>query len=299
MLRPRLLLLACFVFHHSLWGYLLFWTDDTDGTVSRYDTSDDSVTTIVSSLTSPAGVDVDEVNSRIFFGHNAGFSRTSFDGSNRVNFGGSQTPYGVKLDDTPTYLYFANSFNSVKRIRISDSSLETLFTSNANGVSDVAIDDSGDLLYWVSRNTGEVARGDETGSGSPTVLFDRPTDTVNFVEIDVAAGLIFWTEASGSEIYKANLDGTGTPAVIRDLGAGAQTAGLALVTADEVVFVADSANGNIYRMDYNGNNINTVVTGLSEPTGLAYIPESEYYAVLIGLVALGVVIARRRFSEGR
>lgn len=102
--------------------------------------------------------------------------------------------------------------------------LNTLFDTDedvAESSGNLVVDSLGIAIYWVNREPAEIYRGNQDGSGAPTLLFDASDglDGPEAIQIDFTGGRIYWHEAAGA-IKVGNLNGSGTPTTLFDASDG-------------------------------------------------------------------------------
>jgi hypothetical protein len=115
--------------------------------------------------------------------------------------------------------------------------------------------------------------------------------------LDPVEGKLYWTIPQGDErILRANVDGTELEVVLDHYG-GYSASGIALDIAGRKIYWADPEGQAIRRANLDGSDVETLVTGLSQPAGIALdlTPVPEPSAVTLAGIAIGLVLLRRSF----
>ena len=137
-------------------------------------------------------------------------------------------------------------------------------------------------FYWsdlggVPVNTDTIRRANGDGSGIQTVVsgLEEPRG----IALDLVDSQIYWADPGASAIMCAALDGSGPVQTVAS--AGDATAGVALDVASGKVYWTDSDgyqinhggfSGEIRRANLDGSDVETLVTGLVHPSGIAVDP---------------------------
>ncbi len=133
----------------------------------------------------------------------------------------------------------------------------------------VAVDPTGQKVYWVSDDDHAIWRASLTGSNQEQLI--GGTDYIGDIALDPTANLMYWTVTSGV-IKRSYLDGTGSETVLICPGWARK---LVLDSVCEKVYWTDHSTDTIWRANLDGSLLEEVVsTDSSVPLRLAV-----YYAV--------------------
>ena len=180
------------------------------------------------------------------------------------------------------------------------------FDSQAQGLLAVALDTSGEKIYWADGLSG-IWRADFDGSNAEEVIGDRflldialdtseekiywaetglrnkiqradfdgsnvetivTSGSMEGIALDIAGGKIYWTDSNANKIRYANLDGSNVEDVIT-MGLD-NPQGIALDILHGEIYWLDVGTDKIRKVDLDGSNVEDVITmGLDNPRGIA------------------------------
>ena len=136
----------------------------------------------------------------------------------------------------------------------------------------IAIDETAGFLYWTSSNliTGPVImRATLDGGGAAPLAALPPGANPRGIAVHHASGRIYWADFDNDRIYRANLDGT-LPAIWQLLPAGTGPYGVAVNPTTGRVYWTEYGTGGLRGADGDGGNAGLVMSGLMNPTYVAY-----------------------------
>ena len=193
-------------------------------------------------------------------------ARAKRDGTDRQNIvSGLDDPRGVVFHEPTGKIYFSEEdAGSISRANLDGSNVE-IIASDINRPYGLAIDFGAQKLYWVGRGDSLIQRANLDGSSVETIT---PTGIDDPVGIHVApsSGQMYWTQRGlgSAGIYRAALDGSNAIQLVSQSGTTTQ---LALDFATEKIYWI--RNSSIRRADFDGNNVEDVVSTLTNGRGLA------------------------------
>ena len=276
----------------------LYWTDDAAGVIQSADPAVGTPTTILSGLSTPRGIAVDNANSKIYYTQDGTSTVSSVNingtaNTTLVTSAGSGTR-GISLDLVSNEMYWV-SFNAGtirKEVLTGGTGLPAIL-SGRDVPGDIEIDVSGGKMYWGEvGSTLSIFRANLDGTSIETLA---TAASPNFLSLDLTNNKVYWTNFAANSIERMNLDGTSRETVFT-LGSGS-VEGIALDVDNSLVYFGDSGNSNIRRVDFNGNNETTIVTGLNAPHELRFIPEPSTYALIFGIATIILVPLSRKFLQ--
>ena len=148
----------------------------------------------------------------------------------------------------------------VRRANLDGSQVETLASGrNRLKFHGITVDPNAGKIYWVRSN--KIQRADLDGSNLETLLADENPYQLT---IDPAGGKIYWT--GGGSIHRANLNASAVETLARDVGT---IQGIEVDVAAGHIYWANYSEGSIQRSNLDGTMLETVVSGLLEPSGIA------------------------------
>ncbi|MCU0285665.1 MAG: hypothetical protein MUF15_04625 [Acidobacteria bacterium] len=270
----------------------IYWVDDSTGKVQRANADGSSVQDLVTGLTNPYGIIIDNVNDKIYWGKGTSFgkiSRANLDGSGAADFiTGIGNCGDICLDIPNGKIYWTNNVDQkIQRANLSDgSNIQDLVT----GLSDpggIGIDTTNGKIYWAERTAKKIRRANLDGSSIQDLITSTSgLDSPYGLEIDAKNGKIYFSDFGTGKIQKANLDGTGLTDVLTGLGWDVDA--LALDIDNSIIYFA-TYNSTIRKVNFNGTGVADVVTGLGLTSGVAlYNPT---YAISGNAGAVGVTLS--------
>jgi hypothetical protein len=196
------------------------------------------------------------------------------DGSNVTTpLSGLGGPAGIELDIGAGKLYFSErgATPRVQRANLDGTGVAPLITAVGSPCG-LAVDAAVGKLYFVDDGLDAVFSSALDGSELTNLNISGVTDPVE-ISIDTLEGKLYWSErdTSGPRIRRANLDGSGVQDIITPLTLpGFSTAaGLEVDVAGRALYFIDGGtNGSILRANLDGTGTIPVINGLDDPTSL-------------------------------
>ena len=195
--------------------------------------------------------------------------RSNIDGTGIESLNVGETINGVDLDVGAGKVYYAQATASIgDTAGVHQANLDgTAKTLVAAGVPTfVAVDPTGQQVYWTNRTQGFIRRANIDGTGLQTLLSGEmePQD----IELDVASGHMYWTDTTTREVLRANLDGTGRTVIIpaSQFAGNSRPFGVALDLVGQKLYwtVHDAGPNRIERSNLDGTGIEVVSNGFAK-----------------------------------
>ena len=247
----------------------MYWTDMTNGTLHRL--IDAKLENILPSVQNATSLAVDVAGGKIYWTEKitkrtGKIRRADLDGTNvRLVRDLTSAPYDISIDTANRKLYLTNSWGKVQRLNFDGSSFEPNLVTGLSSPNSVVLDVAGGKVYWTektSNRTGKIQRANLDGSNVELVksLTSAPRD----LTIDSVNGKLYLTNSWG-KVQRLNFDGSSfEPNLI-----------IGLDSPDGVT--VDVAKGKLYWTEVgrincanlNGENIQTVFSGLNTPADIA------------------------------
>ena len=192
----------------------------------------------------------------------------------------------IALDVDEGKIYWTNSDSrdldifraKIQRANLDDSNIETL-VSGLRAPFGITLDVDGGKIYWTDRRG--IQRANLDGSNIKTLVTDGGVVSLG-IALDVAEGRMYWTDmeryASGTgKVQRANLDGSNIETLVSELEA---PFGIALDVDEGHLYWTDAGSVGVFgnkipstakvqRANLDGSNIETLVSGLETPFGIA------------------------------
>jgi hypothetical protein len=152
--------------------------------------------------------------------------------------------------------------NKIQMANEDGSQVEDLITG-LDRPTGLDIDTINGKLYWT--NNFKIMRSNLDGTNVETVYTDALV-TMD-IKVDAAGGKMYWTHDNGiSLVSRANLDGSSNQALNVTLS---RPTYLSLDTKAGYIYLTNFGNGTIARMNLDGTNVTTLVSGQGTPIGNA------------------------------
>ena len=288
----------------------IFFLDLAGGRVLSANTDGSDLKTIITEGRKlPDGLAIDSAAGHLYWTNmgnlkenDGSIFRSDLDGRNMtiiVSPGGTFTPKQLQIEKTTGKLYWCDREGMrVMRANLDGSQIETLVDTSHGEARPgrdptkwcvgIVVDVAGGKFYWTQKggdNAGEgrIFRANIQIPGGQTpanrqdieLLYDNLPEPID-LEIDAATRTLYWTDRGdpprGNTVNRAPLEApTGTrkpPEILFDhLMEGI---GVALDHKGGRMFITDFA-GNVYSANLDGSNQRTLLFGLGNLTGIAYL----------------------------
>ncbi len=106
----------------------------------------------------------------------------------------------------------------IQRSDLDGNNIEDLITKGLNQPWAIALDISGDKMYWTDRLTG-IWRSDLDGRNIEDLVIRPQVNRPRAIALDTASGKMYWVDESKNRIQRSDLDGSN----IEDLVGGLST----------------------------------------------------------------------------
>ena len=246
----------------------MYWIDKTHGTLHR--STGTTVENIATSVRGATGIAVDVAGGKIYWTQQTS-DRTGkiqcadLEGSNvQLVKDLTSAPRSIAIDTLNNKLYLTNSWGKVQRMNFDGSSFRPNLITGLTSPTSLALDVAGGKIYWIqqtSARTGTVQCANLNGSNVQLVrnLKSAPHD----ITIDTLNNKLYLTNSWG-KVQRMNFNASGfEPNLITGRNA---PLGIVLDAVGGKVYWTEA--GSVYRANLNGENIQTVVTGLDTPSDI-------------------------------
>ena len=176
----------------------------------------------------------------------------------------TSVPLDIALDTVAGKLYLINSWGKVQRLNVDGSNFQANLITGLKSPKHITLDAAGGRIYWTeqtSDTTGKVRHANLNGSN---VRFVKDlTSAPRGLALDTVNRKLYLTNAWG-KVQRLNIDGSNFQSnLITGLDAPKE---VSVDMAGRKIYWTEQ--DNIWRADFNGENIEDVVTGLGVPTGI-------------------------------
>ena len=180
--------------------------------------------------------------------------------------------FTITVQDTPSpsdvYIYWSvwsrAGSGKIQRANLNGTNLQDLVTG-LTWARDVALDITGNKMYWVDANTRKVQRANLDGTNVEDLV--RTQGSPYGVAVDTTNRKIYWSTWRPGKIRRANLDGSNVEDFVTGLS---EPEDIALDLSAGKIYWTDTVTNKIQRANLDGSNVEDLVTvGLSHPLGMA------------------------------
>ena len=174
----------------------------------------------------------------------------------------------------------ARGLGWIQRSNLDGSKVEGLITTElqSDPISLIAL--GGNQIFWTERNreTGKNTIRRAFGNGAEVETLFTGETLISAMAVDWFGGKVYWTDWDMGTIRRSDLDGSNVETLVTGV---ANPTGIALDASvfavegfmDEVpatmMYWTEQKTGTIRRSDLDGSNIETLVTGIGNPMGIA------------------------------
>ncbi|XP_038051569.1 uncharacterized protein LOC119724541 [Patiria miniata] len=182
---------------------MAYWTDTTLPGVCRAFLDGTGFEVVVSGLQTPEGLSLD-VENRVMYWTDTGsdlIQRATLDGQNRslvLNLSdpaGAVEPRSIVVDASNSHLYWTDwgANPKIERSSIDGSGRRTLVNTRLKWPNGLALDPTGQRLYWCDAFTDRIESSDLQG-GDRKILLDLKHQQIEPFDIGVYDGYVYWTD---------------------------------------------------------------------------------------------------------
>lgn len=158
---------------------------------------------------------------------------------------------------------------TVNRANLDGSNREEIYIAGeGSSLTDIVIDTAQNFIYWTDTGVNGIFRDDLNG-GSPTFFSGIFGTAVEGLAIDLTRERLMWSEFAGEgvAIYEFDLDGLNEP--INLLGGLGSAPDVAYSPITDRIYWTDIELGLVQSANADGSGVNTLLTGLDAPNGIA------------------------------
>ena len=271
----------------------IYFADEGTHSIRRADLNGSNVTTIVSGLSAPRGLAIDNSSQQIYwtdaFAHV--IQRSNLNGTDvQTLITTTVTLNTLALDVPDGKMFFTGSTNGlILEANLDGTGLHSLITGLSAPIG-AAVDPLNGKVYWTG--SGGVQSANLNGSDIQTLAPVVGRD----IELDLAHGKMYVGGNTG--IYSANLDGSNLQLLTTT---SLQFSQMGLDLTARKIYWSDIGTETIYRMNIDGSGVQPVITsGLILPRDIAILdpqslpePSSLLLAVNGALALFGYRYRRR------
>jgi sugar lactone lactonase YvrE len=266
-------------------GGKMYWADWGIGKVQRANLDGTNVEDLATGLPYPAAVTLDLSAGKVYWtDSNADkIQRANLDGSSPedVVVTGLDTPHGLTVDAVGGKLYWTDyGSDTIHRANLDGSAVEDLVTSGLSLPLGIELDLRDSLTYTITGGNTGGAFAIDSNTGKITVANSSALD----YETNPTFNLTVQVEDSGALTDTATItidlnDVNEAPPVVNDQSfsvdenaSNSTVVGTVLVSDDippvTKMYWLDMSDNNIKRADLDGSNVETLVTGLTDPRSM-------------------------------
>ena len=264
----------------------IFWTDNGTNKIQRADGNGTNVQDLITGLSRPAGIAVDQASGKLFWTDLGQFPCIASAGLRSANLDGSGvqshlvgSPFfgmqGVAVDSVagkvyfgPTHRFFCGDAARIRNINVDGTGVQVLVTNSVGFFpGGLAVDVAGGKMYWGDSSSGSIRRANLNGTGVQTII-SSGVGTPRGMAVDSAGGKLYFSTGFSGQIARVNLNGSGLQILVSGLSF---PWGVALDVPGNRVYWADINSNKIQSANLDGTNVQDVITGLGDPQGIALL----------------------------
>ena len=247
----------------------MYWVNTTTGTLHRLVGA--KIENLAPSVKKATNLAVDTTNSKLYWAtkinnRNGKIQRANLDGTNvELVKNLTSVPLDIAVDTTNGKLYLTNSWGKLQRLNLDGSDFQPNLITGLQSPNHLALDVQRGKIYWTEQtddSTGKVRSANL--DGSDVQLVKELTSPPQGIAVDVVNKKLYLTSASG-HIQRMTLVGSYfRPNLITGLGSLGE---ISVDTSGRKLYWTES--GRIRRANFNGKNIQDIVTRIGTPAGVA------------------------------
>ena len=200
-------------------GDSLLWTGlgFLNAQINTISTDFNSGSVVVDSQSVLRGIDIDEVNSKIYWvstnlDSGAKIWRADIDGQSPevlIDFGtaGKSVPRAIGLDVAGGKMYWTNfSEGKIQRADLAVGAVPEDVVSDLNGPSGIAVDADSGKIFWTEMNGHQIRSAELNGTNVSLLVSDLSYP--NYITVKRTINKMAWTELGTGKVKSADLNGT-------------------------------------------------------------------------------------------
>lgn len=161
--------------------------------------------------------------------------------------------------------------SKIRRVNLDGTHLQDILTLNDNATStDLAIDVAGRKLYWTEWSGGsrdEVRSANLDGTSNRQLIQLGSWYNPSAIGLDLVNGYMYVAgDYSEGWLYRYTLSGADETSLVEDMN---RPRGIAVDPINGRIYFTSWGGNKIYRVNPNGSNLQTLVTGYVNPRGIA------------------------------
>ena len=249
----------------------MYFLDSDDNEIYRSNLDGSDIDTLVTGQDLVlASIALNVIAEKMYWTTRNTVSRANLDGSDvEVLVSGLDFPSGIALDVGAGKTYWAEG-EFIKCADLEGNNVVTLITEAFNAtIRGIALDITGEKIYWVDRNRNRVKRADLDGNNKENLINlgigAAPTD----IALDLTNGKMYFTESATSNprIGRANLDGSDRDTLVTN---ARDPLGIALDVGNNKMYFGDGhlSRERIRSANLNGGGQQTIVNDLGFPSDI-------------------------------
>ena len=263
----------------------IYWADRQTSKIQRVNLNNLNVEDIVTGVSDSSAIALDLARGQIYWTEtDTGKIRSAnLNGSNVQDIiTGLTGPSAIALDAGRGKIYWTDqkwdsstgaiTESMIQRANLNGSNVQDIITGL--GIAEgLAIDVSIGKVYWTESDTGKIQRANLNGSNVEDLV--TGVRMPNDIAVDAASSKMYWTDYESKQILRANLDGSNVETLVKGL---AGPSNITIDIARSKIYWTDQVwnpvsgsitESKIQRANFNGSNVQEILTELGEATGIA------------------------------
>ena len=229
-----------------------------------------------------SGIDVDDLNEKLYFCNFASIFRMNLDGTDLQQVIADVDCTDIAVDAISQHIYYSVYGAAVGRVNfdgtnnitlvdlstnVTGSSVAPLFISTAPQLKGIDLDLEARKIYWAEQKTGLIQRANLDGSQVEPVAADPDRKVAQGVVVDTVNDKIYFSSTGASSSFRrANLDGSSLEEIVTGLSYAYH---IEVDPDDGKIFFTDLDATSVFKANLDGTNIESIANGVFQVIGLA------------------------------
>lgn len=252
---------------------------------ANLDNGEDLTVLASAAIYNPKRFEVDTLNEKIYWvnspssfadDNTAAIMRANLDGTNiekLVDYPVTENPFGLALDVANNKLYWTDTGDdAIFQADLDGGNVSKIIDNGLSAPVGITIDFQNSKLYWCDWSTKKIQRADLDGSNVEDII-DAGLGAPWGIKISPSLEKFYWTDKGNGTINRADLDGSNMEVVLTTNDpVFNHPNGLHLDEANQKLYYSiDFYEESIHRANYDGTEMETLISGLSAANGVAVI----------------------------
>ena len=175
-------------------------------------------------------------------------------------------PYELLFIDSEKKLVWCDGTGKIEIANLDGSQRTVIQDFGLNDPRGLAYSPQLNKLYWTELGNSCIKRSNMDGSQIETLIED--VQEPHGLAIDTLDNKIYWADRMTNKIQRSDLNGNQVETILDSTLQN--PAAIDLNMEDEIIYFSDSKNDAVYSMNYDGTNLNTLISNIDLPFRVKY-----------------------------